>query len=89
MSYLNGKDFPTQNSYKLITDDNGNSWYVEISISGTDDGITPLYSNKNSSECLAVKKKLAGRAKSAGLLKERNNPAPYDGKYDYILMLVQ
>ena len=89
ISYLNGKDFPTQSSYKLLTDNNGDAWYVEISISGTDDGITPLYRNRNSRECIAVKKKLAGRAKSAGLLKDRKNPAPYDGDYNYILMLVQ
>ncbi len=91
ISYLNGKDFPKQSSYKLLTDTNGNAWYVEISIFGTDDGITPLYSNQNSSECIAVRKKLAGRAKSAGLLKDRKlaNPTPYDGEYAYILMLVQ
>ena len=89
ISYLNGKDFPTQSSYKLLTDGNGNAWYVEISISGTGDGITPLYSNKNSSECIAVKKKLAGRAKSAGLLQDRNSPKPYDESYEYVLMLVQ
>ena len=91
ISYLNGKDSPTQSSYKLLTDGNGNAWYVEISISGTGDGITPLYSNKNSSECIAVKKKLAGRAKSAGLLMDRKltELTPYDGEYDYILMLVQ
>lgn len=88
LQYLNGKDIPNKKAYKLIPSDKKDAWFVEISISGTSNSI-PLYSNENSSECLAVKKKLAGRAKSAGLLKERNNPAPYDGKYDYILMLVQ
>ena len=75
MGYLNGKDYPSEKSYKLITSYNGTAWYVECSLSGKDTGkdgdkATPLLSG---SELEAVKKKLAGRAKSVGLLADRFN----------------
>lgn len=98
MGYLNGKDYPSEKSYKLITSYNGTAWYVECSLSGKDTGkngdkATPLLSG---SELEAVKKKLAGRAKSVGLLADRYNESDtmksYDGKIkkgEYVFMLVQ
>lgn len=98
MGYLNGKDYPSEKSYKLITSYNGTAWYVECSLSGKDTGengdkATPLLSG---SELEAVKKKLVGRAKSVGLLADRYNESDtmksYDGKFkngEYVFMLVQ
>ncbi|MBQ6773619.1 MAG: type II secretion system protein [Synergistaceae bacterium] len=96
MTYLNGKDFPNKNCYKIITSNvvnNDVAFYVECSISGKSGGsATPLYDNANNSECKAVKKKLAGRAKSVGLLADRYAPSQNKSAYtngDYIFMLVQ
>ncbi|MBQ9595386.1 MAG: type II secretion system protein [Synergistaceae bacterium] len=101
MTYLNGKDFPRQASYKLIPSDNtekDKAWFVECDICGDSSGSTISIYGKDGSknrECIAVKKKLAGRAKSVGLLAGRTiDLKPYDAesgysKGDNVFMLVQ
>lgn len=95
MGYLNGSQYTYEKSYKLISSRNGTAWYVECSLSGRDtrngvDQATPLLSG---SELVSVKKKLANRAKSIGLLAERYNSNQtaryYNGNDDYIFLLVQ
>ncbi len=95
MSYLNGKDFPNKKSYKLKAsgNDNGNvAWYVLCDICSDSNGMF----KKNSSEATTVTKKLAGRAKSVGLLANRYKPSetkkPFDGNEGVktaVYMLVQ
>lgn len=97
LTYLNGKDFPNKAAYKLITSDKGTAWYVECNVGDGNNAVV------KGAEAKAVIKKLAGRAKSVGLLGHRyeaseiDTGAPYSetsgsgvgagGKY--VFMLVQ
>ena len=89
LPYLNGKDFPSKKSYKVVSSNDGQAWYVQCSIAGDDPVV-------KGTEQAAIKKKLAGRAKSVGLLYRRQNPSEtpiyYDGTTEsgnYVVMLVQ
>lgn len=108
LAYLSAQDIPEGNCYKIIpsrdakTTTNGDvAWYVECSLSGTNNS-NFIYKNVNSRECIAVKNKLAKRAKSVGLLADRYKPSdknkkPYtadgsaanDKNGAYVFMLVQ
>ena len=78
MNYLNGKDFPNKDSYKLQAADDGSTWYALCDIYGKNGMF-----KKGSSDATAVTKKLAGRAKSVGLwaarYKSSETKQPFDG----------
>ena len=83
LPYLNGKgdDLPAKDSYWVVAQ--GGLWYVECNIGDQKNSLTALLKGK---ELASVKKKLAGRAKSVGLLTTHaTNSAPYtNGNYVYV-----
>ena len=90
LQYLNGKDIPNKAAYKLIPSDNKDAWFVECNVAWNEKSII-----KGTTERTAVKNKLAGRAKSVGLLADKKiDSEVYDGKKGYstggnVFMLVQ
>ncbi len=94
--YLNGKEFPNKDSYKVIAGYDISSWFVECNVGDGNKAVV------KGTEAAAVRRKLAGRAKSVGLLSTREIDAPpYDGAAGrnegnnvkhggmYVFMLVQ